>query len=105
MTIAMNQRKLKQLFASVRNEPLPEAPEHFESGVMRAIRRQSIPRTEAIFDQLARLCPRIAFAAGVAIVLFVAGDLVLTAFNLPGISDGLAQLSSDWLLTGNGLAL
>jgi hypothetical protein len=101
----MNEQKWKQLFASARNQPLPQAPENFEADVMRIIRREPIARMESIADRLALWFPRVALVASLTIVIFIAGDFLLGIFQLPGISEGLARLSNEWLLAGNGLAL
>ena len=98
----MNKRKLNQLFELVRNEPAPAPPEDFAADVLRAIHhepRATAPETLSIFDQLNLLFPRIAFAAATVIVLCVAVDLGLTAAGLPGLGDGVSQISAQWLLT------
>jgi hypothetical protein len=101
----MNERKLKQLFAAARNEPAPAPSEEFAADVLRAIRRERQtpgPGTVSLFDQLNWLFPRLAWAAAAVMVLSVAADYGLTAAGLPGLNNGLAQLSAQWFLTPNG---
>jgi hypothetical protein len=102
----MNDRKLKQLFASARQENVPAPPEDFATDVLRAIHREppvATSETISIFDQLNLWFPRLALAASVVIVMCVAADYGLTAAGVPGLSDGVSQLSAQWLLTSTGL--
>jgi len=102
----MNHRKLKQLFASARRETAPAPPQDFAADVLRAIRREPpvvAPETISIFDQLNLWFPRLALAASAVIVLCLAADYGLTMAGVPGLSDGVSQLSSQWLLTPTGL--
>jgi len=98
----MDKRKLNQLFKLAGNEPAPVPPEDFASDVLRAMRREppvAAPASLSLFDQLNMLFPRIAFAAAAVIVLCVAVDFGLTAAGLPGLGDGMSQISAQWLLT------
>jgi len=98
----MNKPRLNQLFKLARNEPAPAPPEDFASDVLRAVRREprvTAPKVLSIFDQLNLLFPRIALAAATFIVLCVAVDLGLTAAGMPDLSDGVSQISAQWLLT------
>jgi anti-sigma-K factor RskA len=102
----MNDRKLKRLFASARRETAPVPPEDFAADVLRAIRREppvATPETISIFDQLNLWFPRLALAASAVIVLCVAADYGLTAAGVPGLSDGVSQLSAQWFMTSTGL--
>jgi hypothetical protein len=102
----MNERKLKQLFTSARQETAPTPPEDFAADVLRAVRREppvAAPETISIFDQLNLWFPRLVLAAAAVIVLCVATDYGLTAVGVPGLSDGVSQLSAQWLLTSTGL--
>ncbi len=101
----MNNWKLKQLFAAARKENAPVPSEDFAADVLRIIRRESIaaPETFSIFDQLNLWFPRIALAASAVIVLCLAADFGLTAAGVPSLSDGVSQLSAQWLLTPTGL--
>ena len=101
----MNEKKLKQLFASARNETAPAPPEDFAADVARAIRRErpaGAPQTLSLFDQSNRLFPRLALAAVAVIVLCVAADYGMTAAGVPGLDDGMSQISAQWLLTPGG---
>ena len=101
----MNERKWNQLFAAVRKEAAPAPSENFAGQVVRAIRRAgpaSAPETPSLFDQLNRLYSRLAWAAATIIVLSVAADWGLTASGLPGLGDGMSQISAQWFLTSNG---
>ncbi len=100
----MNEQKIKSLFVSARNETAPAPAEHFATDVLRAISREKqISRAEtfSVFDQLNLLFPRFALAAAVLIVLGIAADFGLTAAGVPNLSDGVSQVSAQWLLTPN----
>ena len=102
----MNHRKLKQLFASARRESAPVPPEDLAADVLRAIRREppvAAPETISMFDQLNLWFPRLALAASAVIVLCVAADYGLTVAGMPGLSDGVSQLSAQWFMTSTGL--
>jgi len=102
----MNENKLKLLFAWARNEPAPVPPDGFAADVLRAIRRDPAdekPGKFSLLDQWSRLFPRLAIAAVTVIVLCVAADYGLTAAGVPGLGDGVAQISAQWLLTPAGL--
>lgn len=98
----MNEKKIKQLFAAARQETAPVPPEDFAADVLRAVHREpraAAPIMLSIFDQLNLLFPRIALAAAAIIVLCVALDFGLTAAGMPGLGDGVSQISAQWLLT------
>jgi hypothetical protein len=101
----MNEQKLKKLFAAARNETVPPPSENFAADVLRAVHREkqiSLAETFSVFDQLNLLFSRLAWAAAAVIVLSVATDFGLTAAGIPNLSDGVSQISSQWLFTGNG---
>jgi len=98
----MNKRKLNQLFELARNEPAPVPPADFPADMLRAILREprgTVAGELTIFDRLNLLFPRIAFAAVAIIILCIALDCGLTATGMPGLHDGLSQISAQWLLT------
>jgi hypothetical protein len=100
----MNEQKIKKLFTAARNEAAPQPPDDFAEDVLRAVRREPPdlrPATVSTFDQLNLLFPRFALAATVVIVLGVATDYGMTALGVPDLSDGVSQISSQWLFTGN----
>ncbi len=102
----MNERKWKQLFAAARNEPIPAPSEALAANVVRAIRagrHAESPGTRSLFDPLNGLFPRFAWAAVAIIALCVAADWGLTAAGLPGLGDGVSQISAQWFLTPDGL--
>jgi hypothetical protein len=99
----MNDRKLKQLFAAARKETAPAPAEDFAADVLRAIRREPPPAAISIVDLLNLWFPRITLAASAVIMLCLAADWGLTAAGIPGLSDGVSQLSAQWLLTPTGL--
>ena len=101
----MNDRKLKQLFASARRETAPAPPEDFAGDVLQAVRCEPpvTPESVSILDQLNLWFPRLALGASVVIVLCIALDYGLTAAGVPSLSDGATQLSAQWLLTPTGL--
>jgi len=101
----MDEQKLKKLFAAARNETAPSPSADFAADVLRAVRREKpVPAAEtfSIFDQLNLLFPKLALAATAVIVLGVAADFGLTAAGVPDLSDGVSQVSAQWLLTPNG---
>ena len=101
----MNEKKLNQLFGAARKETalLPEAG--FENLVLSAIRREA--RTGAtesfsLFDQLSAWFPRLAWATALVVALCVAADFGLASFEVPSLTDGVAQISDQWLFAANG---
>lgn len=98
----MNERKLNQLFEAERPIQPPAVSGKFAGDVMRAIRRSSADSV-SLADQLEALFPKIAFATILLIGLCVAGDFLSSLLNLPSLSDGVTQLSQQWLFTGNGI--
>jgi hypothetical protein len=98
----MNERKLKKLFESVRAEVPPAPAEDFEQAVLRVISCEAAAPTASLLEQLNLLFPRLALGALCLIALCVAGDWLAGAAQLPSLTDGVAQLSQQWLLTGEG---
>ena len=101
----MNEQKIRKLFAAARSDAAPALPDDFEQTVLSAIRRQPSPPpvpSISIVDELNRLFPSFAMAAIAVVVLALAGDFALSAAGLPDLSDGVSQISSQWLFTGNG---
>jgi hypothetical protein len=103
----MNEKKLKQLFASARNETAPAASPDFAADVLRAVRREPSPVPAAaagsVWEHLNGLFPRVAVAAVAVIILCVAADWGLTAAGLPGVSDGAAQVTSQFLFNSDDI--
>lgn len=102
----MNKKKIKQLFATARNEPAPTAPTEFADDVLRAIRREPPPRSQwtfSLWENLNAWFPRVALAAATVILLCLAADWGLTAAGLPGITDGTAQMTSQYLFDSEDL--
>ena len=98
----MNEQKLKQLFDAARSETAPAPPADFAADVLCAIRQQkpvSPPQAISVFDQLNLLFPKLAWAAVAVIALGIAADYGLAAAGGPDLSDGLSQISTQWLLT------
>ena len=101
----MNERNWKHLFAAARHEAAPAPSEALAANVLRAIRdgqKEQRPEALSAFDQLNLLFPRLAWAAAAVIALSVAADWGLTAAGVPGLGDGVSQISAQWLLTPNG---
>jgi hypothetical protein len=69
---------------------------------MQAIKHEPAPRAATVSDQLNALFPRLAFAAVAAIALCAAADW-FDAIAQTSLTDGVTQLSQQWLLTGDGL--
>ena len=102
----MNEKKLKQLFASARNDTVPGLSSDFTGDVLRAIRREPPAGTVeslSVWEHLNTAFPRLALAAVAVIVLCVAADWGLTAAGVPGISDGATQLTSQFLFNSENL--
>jgi hypothetical protein len=99
----MNERKLNQLFGAARKEPAPAPPEGFDQTIMRSVRRDPPSATRpalSLFDQLNLLFPRLALASAAIVLLCVAGELAMSA-TTPSLTDDVAQLSDQWLLTAD----
>ncbi len=95
----MNEEKIKQLFAAVRNETASLPPADFAADVLRAVHREPTLATvpvASLFDQLNYLFPRFALAAGVVIVLCIAADFGFTSAGLPEPGDGAMQWSAQF---------
>jgi hypothetical protein len=99
----MNDKKLDKILDAVRAQTPPSAPGNFEQSVLKQIRNEPAPRGYSLADQLSALFPRIAFAAIIIIALCVAGDFLLTVFNVPQVEEGMAQVSDEWLLPEIGI--
>jgi hypothetical protein len=100
----MNKQKLESLFKAARNEAAPGPSPGFAADVLRAVRVEkpvASPETPAVFDQLDRLFPKLAWAAAALIALGVAADFALTAAGGPDLSEGVSQIAAQWLLTPN----
>jgi hypothetical protein len=99
----MNEQKIQRLFAAARKAAAPAPSGDFAGDVLRAIRREPFapPEADSLSDQLNRLFPRFALAAALVIVLGLAADFGLTAAGVPELGDGVAQISAQWLFTGN----
>ena len=98
----MNDEKLSQLFHSVRGELAPAPEAQFELRVLRAIRNQSAPETVSLWDQLAGLFPRVAFASLALIALCVLADLGLATFEGSDLITGAPELPDQWLFPAQG---
>lgn len=101
----MNEQKLKQLFGAARQESPPSPEAGFENLVLSAIRREprgGLADTISWFDDLGGLFPRLAWAAALLVALCVAADFGLGALGVPGLTDGVEQISEQWLFTANG---
>ena len=99
----MKDQKLRKLFEAARRESSPAPTPGFADDVLRAVRREPRVNCDSVPEQLTALFPRLALAAVLAIGLFIGSDFLMTAFHLPSLSDGVAQLSDQWLFVGNGI--
>jgi len=100
----MNDEKLKKLFTVARGETPPAPSSGFEADVMRAIRHEPVqtgPQTVSVFDQLNLLFPKLACAAVLLIGICVAGEYIASTYS-PSLTDGVAQLSDEWLFAAKG---
>ena len=99
----MNETKLNQLFRTARKEIPPGPAAGFENLVLAALRHEPSPGSISLFDQLGALLPRLAVATGLAVAVCVAVDFGLGALGMPNLTEGVAQISSQWLFTSTGL--
>lgn len=99
----MKERRLSRIFEAVRTEPPPDAPAEFEARVMSQIRSEAKPEQCSFSDQLSAFFPKMAFAAVTIIALSVAGDLLLTALDVPEVGDGTVRISEQWLILESGI--
>jgi hypothetical protein len=102
----MNEQKLKKLFEAAWSETATTPSVDFAAGVLRAVRREKqtpLRETLSAFDQLNLLFPKLACAAAAMIVLGLAADFALTVAGVPNLSDGVSQISAQWLLMPGGL--
>jgi hypothetical protein len=100
----MNDRKLNQLFDAARRETPPSPAPGFDHRVLAALRREAPSATGALslLDQLGAWFPRLAWAATLVVALSVASDFSLRALGVPGLAEGVARMSEQWLFAGNG---
>jgi hypothetical protein len=98
----MKNDQLGRIFAAARKQNPPAPAEGFDLLVMQAIKHEPAPRAGTLADQLNALFPRLAWAAVLTIALCVAGDWFAGSAQ-PSLADGVAQLSQQWLFTGDGL--
>lgn len=98
--------KLNKLFAAARKET-PATPEAgFENLVLAAIRSEPMSREAAelsLADQLSALFPRLAWVTAVIVVLCLATDFGLSAWGVPTLTEGVAEISNQWLVAANDI--
>jgi hypothetical protein len=99
----MNENKLNRILETVRAEPPPAVPADFARRVLRQVRREPGPDGASLLDQLYALFPKLACAAVVVICFCVAGDLLLGAFGLPDLGEGVQQIAGQWFVPENGI--
>ncbi|MGC3960241.1 MAG: hypothetical protein QM813_20635 [Verrucomicrobiota bacterium] len=102
----MNDAKLEKLFAATRKETPPAPEAGFDKLVLAAIRSEPKPESAAElswFDQIGIWSPRLAVACAVVILVSVATDFALNALGVPSLTEGVAQISNDWLITFNAI--
>ncbi|MEY4387405.1 MAG: hypothetical protein RLY20_2688 [Verrucomicrobiota bacterium] len=95
----MKPDNLNQLFSAAAKAPAPAPSGNFAADVLRAVRRE--PSREAVIatfaDQLGALLPRVAFATALIVVACVAADVALDSLGRSSLTDGVSQLSEQWL--------
>lgn len=100
----MNDAKLNQLFAAARKETPPPPATGFDNLVLGALRHEPAPPPElSWFDQLGALFPQLALATALVILISVTADFALSWLGVPTLSDGVWQVSDQWLLAANGI--
>jgi hypothetical protein len=93
----MNEEKLQRLIGAARAEPAPEVSPGFEARLMHALRRDERSNPASLFDQLGELFPTVSLAAALVIGLCVAADLCLSTLGPMDLSEGVTQVSEQWL--------
>ena len=95
----MKPDKLEQLFSAAAKAQPPTPGPDFADDVLRAVRREPMREAGAVTfaDQLGALLPRVAFATALIVVACVAADLALDSLGRSSLSDGVSQLSEQWL--------
>lgn len=102
----MNDAKLDRLFAAARKETPPAPASGFDHLVLGALRREPAPLPEvSLLDQLGAWFPRLALAAGLVILVSVTTDFTLSWLGVPTLSDGVWQISDQWLLAASRIQL
>lgn len=102
----MNESKLNQLFTAARQETPPSPAPGFENLVLAAMRHDATPVTPAELswlEQITAWSPRLVIGCAILIAACITTDVALNSFGLPTLTDGVAQISGDWLLTPNSI--
>lgn len=103
----MNAEKLNALFRAARQLPPPLPEPGFENLVLAAVRAEAArgrgcTTGASWLAVLETLFPRLAWVAAALILVCVAAEAGADALGVPSLTDGLAQLSEQWLLTATG---
>lgn len=93
----MNDKKMQKLISAAQAEPAPQLAPGFETRLMYALRREGKPDAASLFDQLGELFPRLALAAALVIGVCVAADVCLSTLGPMDLSEGVTQVSEQWL--------
>jgi hypothetical protein len=96
----MNEQQLNALLRAARRVPPPVAEPGFEHRVLTAVRREAgrgSRERESLFPALGALLPRVAWATAAVVALCAAAEVGAGALGLPNLTEGLAQLSDQWL--------
>lgn len=100
----MKDAKLTELFIRARKEAPPAPEAGFANLVMTAVRHDASRRAAgelSWLDQIGVWAPQAVASCAVLIVICVVTDLALQLFGLPTLTEGVAQLSSDWLMAAS----
>jgi len=98
----MKNSRIRRLFEAARAEPTVEPPADFAGRVARAIQRDSRAlEPVSVFDMLASLFPRLAWAAALVIGLCLAVEFYFSANSSTNLSMNLAVVAEQWLFTAN----
>jgi len=93
----MKPDRLHVLWAAAAQAETPKPEAGFEERVLRAVRLERLAAPACLGEQIARLLPRVAVAAGLVILAGITADLALAHAAPDDLSTSLTRLSEQWL--------
>ena len=98
--MVMKDEKLKKLFELARTEIPPDAPEGFDTGVIRAVRNET-RLVVSWWEQIGELFPRLALATALVLGLCVAGEVYFSTEYSTSLTADVGAISEQWLFAAN----